>query len=86
MDEISTTAEAMRGRMNLLASEKEATKEDLESVKDKLQVEKDKVDKWSRLNDELCAQLGLAISERDDIGREYTTLKHRRSEMHSNKV
>ncbi|XP_019246300.1 PREDICTED: uncharacterized protein LOC109225947 [Nicotiana attenuata] len=75
MNEVKASTEALRSKMDLLVSEKEATKEDLASSKDQLRVMKDKADKWSRLNDELQAQLDSAISERDALGQEYTGLK-----------
>ncbi|XP_070040000.1 uncharacterized protein [Nicotiana tomentosiformis] len=75
MDKVKGTAEALRGRMDLLASKKEATKEELSSVKDQLRVAKDKADKWSRLNDELRAQMNSAVTEQDALGQEYTALK-----------
>ncbi|XP_070040186.1 uncharacterized protein [Nicotiana tomentosiformis] len=75
MNEVKTKTKALRGRMDLLASKKKATKEELASVKDQLRVANNKADKLSRLNDELRAQLRSAISERDDLGREYSALK-----------
>ncbi|XP_070050724.1 uncharacterized protein [Nicotiana tomentosiformis] len=75
MNELKALAKMLRSRMNLLALKHEATKDDLVSVKDRLQVARDKADKWSRLNDELQAQLDSAVSELDDLGREYTVLK-----------
>ncbi|XP_070022444.1 uncharacterized protein [Nicotiana sylvestris] len=74
-NELKASAETLRSRMDLLASKKEATKEELASVKEKIKVTKDKADKWSRLNVELRAQLDSAVSERDDLGQEYTSLK-----------
>ncbi|XP_070050906.1 protein PLASTID MOVEMENT IMPAIRED 2-like [Nicotiana tomentosiformis] len=70
MNEVKASTEALRRKMDFLASEKEATKEDLASAKDQLRVMKDKADKWSRLNDELRAQLYSAVSERDAPGLE----------------
>ncbi|XP_070036822.1 ATP synthase subunit b, chloroplastic-like [Nicotiana tomentosiformis] len=61
IDEAKATAEALRVRMDLLASKKEAVKEELASVKDQLWVAKNKADKWSRQNDELRAQLNSVI-------------------------
>ncbi|XP_070057414.1 uncharacterized protein [Nicotiana tomentosiformis] len=75
MDEVKTTAEALKGRMDLLASEKEDTKKELALVKDHLRVAKYKADKWSRLNDELRAQLASNASKWDALGQEYTALK-----------
>lgn len=77
MNELKASDEVLRSKMDLLASEKEATKEELASAKDKLKVVKDKANKWSKLNDELRAQLGLAVSEWDALGQEYTTLKYK---------
>lgn len=68
MNELKASDEVLRSKMDLLASEKEATKEELASAKDKLKVVKDKANKWSKLNDELRAQLGLAVSEWDALG------------------
>ncbi|XP_070036749.1 uncharacterized protein [Nicotiana tomentosiformis] len=75
MDEVKATSEALRGRMDPLASNKEATKEELVSIKDQLLVEKDEADKWSRLNDELQAQLNSAVIEWDALSQEYTALR-----------
>ncbi|XP_070015454.1 protein WEAK CHLOROPLAST MOVEMENT UNDER BLUE LIGHT-like 1 [Nicotiana sylvestris] len=75
MDEVKATVEALRGRMDLLGSKKKATKEELASVKDQLQVAKDKADKWSRINDVLRAQLNSVVLERDSLSQEYTVLK-----------
>ncbi|XP_070020725.1 uncharacterized protein [Nicotiana sylvestris] len=75
MDEVMTMAEAMKGMMDLLALEKEAIKEELASVEDQLRVANGKADKWSRLNDELLAQLNSTVMEQDALGQEYTALK-----------
>ncbi|XP_070049547.1 uncharacterized protein [Nicotiana tomentosiformis] len=55
--------------------EKEVEKAKLASVENQLRVVKDKVDKWSQLNDDLRAQLSSAITERDSLGREYAALR-----------
>ncbi|XP_070057196.1 interactor of constitutive active ROPs 2, chloroplastic-like [Nicotiana tomentosiformis] len=75
MNELKTLAETLRSRMDLLASENEATKEELALVKDQLRVAKDKADKWDWVNDEVRAQLDSAVSEWDNLVREYTALK-----------
>ncbi|XP_070057824.1 uncharacterized protein [Nicotiana tomentosiformis] len=75
MNKLKASTETLRSRMDLLASEKEATKEELASIRYQLRVMKDKADKCSRLNDELRAQLSSPISKRDDLDREYTALK-----------
>ncbi|XP_070056260.1 uncharacterized protein [Nicotiana tomentosiformis] len=75
MNEVKAMTEAWKSRMNLLGSEKEAVKEELASAKDQLQLAKNKVDKWSQLNDELRAQLNSDVTERDALGQEYAVLR-----------
>ncbi|XP_070050956.1 uncharacterized protein [Nicotiana tomentosiformis] len=47
MNEVKAMAEGWKGRMDMLASEKETAKADLASVKNQLRVAKDKAHKWS---------------------------------------
>ncbi|XP_070025824.1 tropomyosin-like [Nicotiana sylvestris] len=75
MNKVKASAEELRRKMDLMASERDSTKEDLASAKDQLQVIKDKANEWSRLNDELRAQLDSSIMEWDSLSWEYTTLK-----------
>ncbi|XP_070041180.1 uncharacterized protein [Nicotiana tomentosiformis] len=75
MDEVKATTEVWKGRMDLLALEKEAAKAELASVENQLRVAKDKVDKWSQLSDDLQAPLNSAITEWDALGQEYAALR-----------
>ncbi|XP_070037103.1 uncharacterized protein [Nicotiana tomentosiformis] len=75
MNEVKSSTEELRRKLYLLASEGDATKEDLASAKDQLRLMKDKAYKWSRQNDELRAKLDTAFTEWDALGREYTALK-----------
>ncbi|XP_070053514.1 uncharacterized protein [Nicotiana tomentosiformis] len=79
-DEVKATTEMWKGRIDLFASEKEAAKEELALVKDQLWVARDKTDKWSRLNDELWAQLNSVVTERDALGQEYNALRSKLEE------
>lgn len=63
----------------------DATKEDLTSTKVELRVMKHKAKKWSRLNEELRAQLASAMEERDTLCQEYTALKFK-LEVASSKI
>ncbi|XP_070040328.1 uncharacterized protein [Nicotiana tomentosiformis] len=80
LDDVKVTNEAWKGRMDLLASEKEAAKEEMASVKEQLWGAKDKVDKWSRLNDEFRAQLNSTITELDALGQESNVLRYKLEE------
>ncbi|XP_009588515.1 uncharacterized protein [Nicotiana tomentosiformis] len=68
-------ADGWKSKMDMLASEKEIAQAKLESVEVQLQVEKEKADKRSHLNEDLQAQLSLAVDERDTLGREYEAIK-----------
>lgn len=65
----------MRGEIDQLASEWDATEEDLSSTKVQLRVMKKKAGKWSQLNEELRAKLTSVVAERDALGQEYIALK-----------
>ncbi|XP_009609376.1 uncharacterized protein [Nicotiana tomentosiformis] len=75
MNEVKAMAEWWKGRMDLLASEKETTNAELALVENQLRVVKDKADKWSQLNNDLRAQLNLVVAKRDALGREYEALR-----------
>ncbi|XP_070032551.1 uncharacterized protein [Nicotiana tomentosiformis] len=75
MDEVKATIEVWKGKIDMLASEKVVAKAELASVENQLQVAKDKADKWSRLNDDLQAQLSSAVTELDALGQEYVALR-----------
>nr|XP_016491490.1 PREDICTED: uncharacterized protein LOC107811132 [Nicotiana tabacum] len=85
MDEVKASVDELRGKMDLLASDRDATKEDPTSTKVHLRVMRKKAYKWSRLNEELRAQLASAVVERDTLGQEYITLKSK-LEVASNDV
>ncbi|XP_070045937.1 uncharacterized protein [Nicotiana tomentosiformis] len=74
MDEVKAMIEAWKGRMNMLASEKEATKMELASVENQFCVAKEKADKWSQVNDDFRAQLSSTVTERDSPRQEYVVL------------
>nr|XP_016491238.1 PREDICTED: myosin-11-like [Nicotiana tabacum] len=75
MNEVKAMVEWWKGRMDLLASEKETTNAELALVENQLRVVKDKADKWSQLNNDLRAQLNLVVAKRDALGREYEALR-----------
>ncbi|XP_070024937.1 uncharacterized protein [Nicotiana sylvestris] len=75
MNEVKVITEVWKGKMYLLASEKETAKAKLTSVENQLRVANDKDDKWSQLNDNLRAQLSSTVTEWDALGKKYEALK-----------
>ncbi|XP_070053982.1 uncharacterized protein [Nicotiana tomentosiformis] len=75
MNEVKAPAEELRSKMVVLASERDATKEDMAPTKDRLRVMRENTNKWSRLNEELKEQLNSVVTERDTISQECSALK-----------
>ncbi|XP_070056166.1 uncharacterized protein [Nicotiana tomentosiformis] len=83
MNEVQAMADVWKENMDWLASEKENAREQLTSVEVQLRVAKEKADAWSRQIEDLQAQLGSAIAERDAFTKE---LEITRSESEITKV
>ncbi|XP_070047128.1 interactor of constitutive active ROPs 4-like [Nicotiana tomentosiformis] len=83
MNEVQAMADVWKERIDRLASEKETAQEHLASVKVQLQVAKEKSDAQARQNEDLQAQLGSTIDERDALGKE---LKIARSESETTRA
>ncbi|XP_070045967.1 uncharacterized protein [Nicotiana tomentosiformis] len=75
MNKVQAMADVWKGKMDRLASEKETAREQLPLVEVQLRVAKEKADAWARQNEDLQAQLGLAIAERDALGNKLEITK-----------
>ncbi|XP_070050019.1 uncharacterized protein [Nicotiana tomentosiformis] len=70
MNDIQVLANVWKGKMDRLVSKKETAREQLASLEVQLRVAKEKADTRARRIEDLQAQLGSAIAERNAFGKE----------------
>ncbi|XP_070023110.1 uncharacterized protein [Nicotiana sylvestris] len=72
---MSTNDQTLQGKIDRLALENEAALEQLASVEVHIQVAKEKAKERARQNEDLQAQLGSTITERDALGKELEIMR-----------